>query len=242
MKRTTFLLMAGIFLVTLFWILGCESMLPENYQQDESYTMSELDEIACEYLSRDPEIRDTIIVGTDTSTALRYKELEATLLDQILVAGMIADSDSVVVDASFDSLTTVMDTLVADTTLLIQFPGSATCYLLYNYIPPAGQSSGTVYIYSSMIFTAENLYTYLKAELLTRKASSIASSTVSQMDLETIAGCSEFVEIEGTGSQFVVPKIRGRNSFELQQGIYLVQFTPTEIAGLETLIVTVIEE
>ncbi len=242
MKKITHILIAGIFLFALLRILGCESLLPEDYKEDNTITVPELDEIACGYLSRDPAVLDTIIVGTDTTTALRYKALDATRLDGILVSGVIADSDSVIIDTQFDSLVTVMDTLISDTTLLISYPGDATCYLLYEYIPPAGQTSGTVHFYSSIIFNAENLHSYIKTEILTRKAAAITTTSISQMDLETIAGCSEFVEIAGTGEQYVVPKIRGRNSFILQQGAYLVRFTPTETSGLETLVVTVIEE
>jgi hypothetical protein len=242
MKKFSYSIIAVIFLFSLFWIPGCESLLPEDYQEDETYTVPELDEIACGFLSRDLDVLDTIIVGVDTTAVPRYKELDGTLLDQVLVAGVVADSDSVIIDAKFDSLTTVMDTLIADTTLLINYPGEATAYLLFNYVPPAGQTSGTVHIYSSLIFNAENLHTFLQAELLTRKAATIATTSVAQMDLETIAGCSEFVEIAGTGDQYIVPKIRGRDSFDLPQGIYLVRFTPSETAGLETLIVTVIEE
>jgi hypothetical protein len=225
-------------LVLIFLLLGCKDFLPEKYKEELKYTVAEMDEIACGYLSCDLEARDTVEVNGNPVAMPRYKELTAIQLNDFVAQGMIAASDSVIIEGIFDSLTTVTDTLIPDTTLVVNFPkNSTTCYLLYN-LPTAG----TVYFYSSLIFDANNLHTYINADVLTHKAVSLPPKTAPQMDLETIAGCSEYIQLTESASEIVLPKIRGRQVFDLQPGLYLVRFTPTEVTGLTRFLVTVLEE
>jgi hypothetical protein len=228
----------GLSLVLIYCLLGCEKFLPENYKEELKYSVSDMDEIACGYLSCDLEARDTVLVNGNPVARPRYKELTAIQLNNFVAQGMIADSDSVTINGIFDSLTTVTDTIISDTTLLVNFPkNSTTCYLLFN-LPTAG----TIYFYSSLIFDANNLHTYINADVLTRKAVKLAQPSAPQMDLETIAGCSEYVQLTGSATEMVLPKIRGLQIFDLQPGLYLVRFTPTEVTGLTKFLVTVLEE
>ena len=236
--KSTRRILSWLSLALIFLLLGCEDFLPEKYKEELKYTVAEMDEIACGYLSCDLEVRDTIDVNGTPVAMPRYKELTAIQLNNFVAQGMITAGDSAIIDGIFDSLTTVTDTLIPDTTLVVNFPkNSTTCYLLYN-LPTAG----TVYFYSSLIFDANNLHTYINADVLTRKAVSLPQKGSPQMDLETIAGCCEYVQLTESATEMVLPKIRGRQIFDLQPGLYLVRFTPTEVIGLTKFLVTVLEE
>jgi len=236
--KLTLRVLSWLSMVLIFWLLGCEDFLPEKYKEELEYTVDEMDEIACGYLSCDLEVRDTVYVNGSPVVKARYKELTAIQLNDFVAQGMVADSDSVIIEGIFDSLATVTDTLISDTTLVVNFPkNSTTCYLLYNLL-----TAGTVYFYSSLIFDANNLHTYINADVLTNKAVSLSQKSSPQMDLETIAGCCEYVQLTESATEMVLPKIRGRQIFDLQPGLYLVRFTPTEVTGLTRFLVTVLEE
>ena len=89
--------------------------------------------------------------------------------------------------------------------------------------------TATSYLFISWDLTEENLDAYIEPDLFNKNGERIKLIS-DQIDLATIAGCTEAVNIGGIDT--AMPKIRARLVYELPSGQYLVKFYISEPASV----------
>ncbi|HCK99502.1 MAG TPA: hypothetical protein DHW42_05280 [Candidatus Marinimicrobia bacterium] len=203
---------------SLFFVVftGCEKQLPHQYQ-DEDFVISDIDEKACYYLSCDLTVIDTVVTeGADTVYVERPVYVPITPVTDLVVDSVWINASDSLINAMFD------DTLIVDTTLLISNSEEAdTSYAFYNHIAPNNEDYSTVYFFISWDFTEQNMNSYIDIDIFQRDAKLVNAETTA-IAPETIAGCTELVELM-TGDE-IVPKIKTRYVYKLAEGHYLVRF------------------
>lgn len=196
--------------------LACDDQLPSAFKKDNGAVMSEMDARACHYLSRPLSVADTIVVGNDTTYSTRNLHLavSAIPLNLPLSQAWVNASDSLV-EALFQ-------VLIPDTTLLItNAAGSDTVFARYLN-PSPGKPS---YFFISWDLNEQNYDAYIEMELLQRDGNRVRLQS-NQIDLATIAGCTQTAEIDG--QPVALPKIRARLVYQLTEAQYLVRFYVSE--------------
>ncbi len=201
--------------------INCEKQLPSEFQKKDYKNVSEIDSRACLLLSRDSTRTDTIIVAGDTTFST------IRLYCPITAVSLTAPFDSLWVNASDSLIQTVFDTLLTDTTLIVNnLAGLSNCYAYYEINSTATSSS---YLFISWDLNEDNVDAYIELDLFNSKGEPIQLISNS-MAVETIAGCTEPVEIGGI--DVTIPKIRARYVYELPPGKYLVRFYISEPATI----------
>jgi len=210
------LIMISCYLIFLVAI-NCEKQLPSEFQEKDYKNISGIDSRACFLLSRDSTRTDTVIVGSDTtfSTIRYYCPITAAYLE--------APVDSVWTNASDSLIQARFDTLLTDTTLIIN--NSAGLTNCYAYFENNSGTTATNYLFISWDLTEENLDAYIEPDLFNKSGEPMKLIS-DQIDLATIAGCTEAVAIGGI--DMAMPKIRARLVYELPPGKYLVKFYISE--------------
>lgn len=199
--------------------INCEKQLPSEFQKKDYKNVSEIDNRACLLLSRDSTRTDTVIAAGDTtfSTMRLYCPITAVSLKEPF--------DSLWVNASDSLIQAVFDTLATDTTLIIDnLAGLNKCYAYYEVNSVTASSS---YLFISWDLNEDNVDAYIEPDLFNSKAERIQVISNS-MAVETVAGCTEPVEIGGI--DVAIPKIRARYVYELPPGKYLARFYISEPA------------
>ena len=241
-KETTVFLVCILFVILL---ISCEEYLPDSYQS-ETYCISEMDDASCHYLTRslmdttfvitiDTSVTDTTIYDTSFTTSPAHILLFSSLLAD-LVDSTARDSDAATINSILDSLHTMMDTLVTDTTLYITHPGEADTSYAYYY---HDASNGDLYFYISWDFTESNNNAFIDIDLIQRDAKIVANKVT--VPVESISGCSEHVTFE-SGQEKLIPKIKTRCGFELEEAPYLVRFIVSEPAEVESFRTAILHE
>ena len=212
------LIMIVCYLIILMAI-DCEKQLPSEFQEKDYKNISDIDHRACFLLSRDSTRTDTVIVGSDTtfSTIRYYCPITAAYLKEPF--------DSVWANASDSLIQARFDTLLTDTTLIIN--NSAEQSKCYAYYEISGGTTSKKYLFISWDLTEENLDAYIEPDLFNKNGERMKLIS-DQIDLATIAGCTEAVEIGGI--DVAMPRIRARYVYELPPGKYLVKFYISEPA------------
>jgi len=225
-------------LVAAALLVGCKEFLPEDLQEEE-FAVSTLDERACEYLTRPLILSDTtyndqgevVSVTFDTlymAITSTYNDLAAEL-DSLIIVG--ADTNVFRIGAIFDSLSNQLDTLVMDTTLSVSYPaGEDTSYTFYYHPTPQGGVTDDVFFFVSWRFVIapalDNTDDFVAIDLI-RRDGTLVSEKAEPWPPEAVAGCSELVTIVPSGEE-IIPKVRTRVVFELDEAPYLVRFAISE--------------
>ena len=210
------IVLVGCILLLLVLIV-CEKQLPQDLQKEDNYPISDFDAKACHYLTQDTTKTDTVVVGMDTTyvTKKQYVPVTGVHLDLPIANAWINASDSLI--------NALFDTLVSDTTLLINNPSAAdTIFALYDQL--AGETKQT-YFFISWDLNEENVDAYIEIDVF-KKDGKKADLITTGIDLETVAGCTQTVEIGG--QPVVLPKVRARFVYELPEKQYLVRFYISE--------------
>ena len=211
------LLIMMVCYLILLMTFNCEKQLPSEFQKKDYKNIADVDSRACFLLSRDSTRTDTLIVGSDTTfTTIRfYCPITAAYLEEPF--------DSIWANASDSLIQARFDTLLTDTTLIIN--NSAAQSKCYAYYENSDGTTSKKYFFISWDLTEENLDAYIEPDLFNKSGERMKLMS-DQIDLATIAGCTEAVEIGGI--DVAIPKIRARYVYELPPGKYLVKFYISE--------------
>lgn len=210
-----------VLILLLSLILACEDQLPSDFQTSLDHQMLAVDQTACHFLSRDLTRTDTVVVGKDTTftTHRFYVPVVATGLSQSL--------EEAWVNAGDEFIRTQYDTLAADTTLLVSNPETET--MIYALFPkPTGLPAKTIF-FLSWELTEENYDAYIDVKIYAKSGKEIPMQSA-DMQLETIAGCTQ--KIQMGGATVAVPAIRARFVYSVDAGAYLVRFSLSEPASI----------
>lgn len=203
-------------------VTSCENQLPQVYEDQADSQMNTIDNRACCLLSRELVKTDTMVVGIDTSyVTTRYYEPVTAVKPE-------ASLNTIWVNAADSLIQALYDTLITDTTLLISNPDASDT--AYCYFSPLG-GSAKKYLYLSWDLTEENVDAYIEITIFDKSGQKI-HLTSGDMELTTIAGCTEKVVI--SGQDVTVPKIRARFTSTLTEDACLVRFYISEPANLQT--------
>jgi len=208
-----------IFILFALALLVCEKQLPQELQEKSNYPISDFDGMACHFLSQDTTKTDTVIVGMDTSYVINRFYIPVTANHP---EGTIENNWT---NASDSLIQALYDNVITDTTLLLKNPTESDTVYVY-YEEKSGSTNETVF-FTSWDLTEENSDAYIEI-LIFDKNGEKTQELSNSMDLETIAGCTQTVEVGG--QEVVFPKIRIRKSYELPGGKYLIRFYISEPA------------
>lgn len=208
-------LLTGSLIGLLAW-LGCEKQLPSAFRTEKQAPVSDLDARACHYLTQPATRTDTVVVGGDTTYVTRILH--------VAVAGVRLSSPmrQAWVDASDSLVTATLPELVPDTTLLIQNAAASDTIFARYENPSVGK---TTYFFISWDLDEQNYDAYIELDLF-QKDGQKANLRSTQLDLATIAGCTQTAEIDG--QPVALPKIRVRAGYQLTAAHYLVRFYLSE--------------
>jgi len=206
-----------VFILLALALVVCEKQLPQELQEENNYSISDFDGSACTFLSRDTTKTDTVVVGMDTtySTNRFYIPITTVHPEESIENSWTNASDSLI--------KMLYDTVITDTTLLLKNPIESDTTFVY-YQEQSGSSTETNF-FISWDLTEQNSDAYIEIDIFNKSGEKIQEISNS-MDLETIAGCTQTVEV--AGQEVVLPKIRSRKSYEIQDGQYLIRFYISE--------------
>lgn len=222
-----FIFTSMVSLIFSFGIISCDLITNNQYLEEET-NIADLDERACDFLSREFFTVDTIITNTDTSivmdTLLVILESKADS-NTILLDSLIFNTDQIdvaQVSNLYDSIVTNLDTLIQDTTLQVTYAGKSS-YLFFD-----GSYSGIMTAFVSWDFNGRNVNDYVEIYLI-NQAGDIAEIQSMNMPFETISGCTqEYVVDSNTGDINHTPVIKTRTSFYVEESSYLVRINVTQ--------------
>ncbi len=212
-----------VFILLALALVVCEKQLPQELQGKNNYPISDFDGSACSFLSRDTTRTDTVVVGMDTTynTNRFYIPITTVHLEASIENSWTNASDSLI--------QALYDTVITETTLLLKNPTeSDTAFVFYQ--AQSGSSNETVF-FTSWDLTEQNSDAYIEIDIFNKSGEKVQEQSNS-MDMETIAGCTQTVEVGG--QEVVLPKIRSRKSYEIPDGQYLIQFYISEPTSVGT--------
>ena len=117
----------------------------------------------------------------------------------------------------FDSLAPLMAYFEVDTSLSVRNPGSSEkSFVSYTHATSSGGTDAVIFYLSD----------YMYLDIIDRDGT--FQEPISEvMDMETVAACSEVVEVPGGGEE-VERYIKSRTVFEPEPGDYVLRFTLME--------------
>lgn len=207
-------LIISSFIIFILW--ACESILPSTFQKDKDYDISDIDGQACALLSKELSKTDTLISGADTTfnTTNYYLPITLAYLNQSIQTSWVNAPDTLI--------STLYDTLLGDTILLVENPAvSDTGYVLFDHL---AQKSKTNF-YISWDLDEDNVDAYINIEIFAKDGKTIKFNSTG-IGLESVAGCTQTFETGGIN--LTVPKIRARYVYELPAGLCLIRFYISE--------------
>jgi hypothetical protein len=130
-----------------------------------------------------------------------------------------------------------LDTLVQDTTLLVENPaGEDTVYAFFRHA--AGAPAGAVFAVGWSL-TRDNIDAFVEIDLFRKNGERVPVRS-SAIAPEAVAACTQTVNL---GDQVqTLPTVRGRFSYEWESGPLLVRFVLSEPATVGTFRVAVLPE
>ncbi|MBN2013517.1 hypothetical protein JW960_29580 [candidate division KSB1 bacterium] len=187
-------------------MLGCEQFLPDKYDEVTN-TPSQLDDSACSILS------DTTAVATEITPSLLVN----------LAGAAATDTDPATINQIFDTQIASIAVLEAKTLLHVVPPsGADTSFAVYQHTGGAA----TVYFFITWEFTPDNIDEFVEVDLIQRDAKYKTQKLT--VPIESVSSCTEHVVFESTGWEDIVPRVRTRCGFAVEQGTYLVRFIVSE--------------
>ncbi len=227
MKRTAYRkctrLICCIF-ISLF-IVTCAEQFSTEFDTEKSYNISGDDNDACLLLTS-ALLADTTIVGTDTTISpLNYIPVFVTEIDSTINAAWVNAHDTLI--------QALYDTLLSDKIIILNNPKNNTvAYTLFE----KDNSETDTYFYVSWDLNVANLDAYITLDVFNKSGEKI-QLYADEIALETIAGCTE--EVELVGSSGVFPKIRARFHYKLSDGLFLLRFSNTAPADMNNVRVVI---
>ena len=211
-------------------MMKCDNILPQQYQEVDQPEVSEIDQRAYQYLTRDLVRQDTIIAGADTSfqDVVQHHKVNSYLLGELQLSdtSITDSSDAFIIDAEFNNLKSQLDTIVSDTTLLIKNSQEGKDSYAFFQAP----MSGIVNCYVTWDITEENIDNYIGMEFYDQNGEK-ANQHPLQMSLETF---NEYTEVDTLKSMVrTITKIRSKLSYDLDAKSYFVQFHISEPSVIE---------
>lgn len=217
-----------IYISLIILMTGCDEFLPDDYQ-DEDFTISDLDAKTCEYLSRDLFVTDTTFKDTIVADTVRVDTIFNTypvfigmntlFLDDFVDSTWINKSDSLIISSLFDSICGATETLLVDTAIVVNYPeGADTSYIYYNH-----SNSNTAHFFVGWSYTEQNINATVDIEIIQKQAKLITEKST-PFPIATIGGCDKsFIMDAETSREEIHPVIRVRNSYDLNNGPYLIR-------------------
>jgi hypothetical protein len=149
-------------------------------------------------------------------------EVNALTLQSLVDTNWIDSSDNQIILSKFDELSDTLSSLVSDTLMFIRYPeGENISYAVLKVSPAKNIALYTSlkYYYDDSSRTT-NINEYVTIELIKRDTTT-ANSSVDMLP-ESLTGCTDEVII--AQNERIVPTIRARYIFHLEEGVYLVRF------------------
>jgi len=227
--------------------LGCDKLVPAKFKA-QNYNASNVDQRAGALMTADT-INDAqgntiyyqYIPGPPVVNPIpvSWTLIHAWTLNSFNDSSSLTDNQ--VINTKFSMLTDSLPSLIADTLILVRYPGDtakaandtvSVCYAMLQ----AAQTED-IYLYTSLEYyagTASNVADYVSVDLLREDTSLVSSST-------SISSASTYASTEtllgSSNAQEVVPVLAARYAFHLDAGTYIVRFTlsnPVEISNPQT--------
>lgn len=222
-----FILTSFTIVIFSFGMISCD-LITNNQYIEEVSTISDLDDRACDFLSREFFTVDTIMTSTGTSivtdTLLVILESKADS-NTILLDSLIFNIDQIdvaQVSNLYDSIIVNLDTLIQDTTLQVTYTGNSS-YLFFE-----GPYSGLMTAFVSWDFNGRNVNDYVELYLINR-AGDVAEIHSLDIPFETISDCTqEYIIDTNTGDLAHTPVIKTRISFNIDESPYLMRIKVTQ--------------
>lgn len=230
----------------LMLIFSCDLLTPDRFEEGTG-KIGSIDAIACDLLSRELIQLDTLYTGTDTVPVIDTLYTMTTAISDSLTLVL----DSLLISTSAGSqelvnligvLASELETLAADTTVMLELEGSGASnfYCLYQ----AG-SDLDLTSYVSWAFNRSNVNNYVGIDIIDMQGDMLEISNL-DMPLEAISGCmTEYVADEETGSIDFTPVLKNRVEFSLEAGTYLFRLNLTEFinsSGREPILLALLED
>jgi hypothetical protein len=214
--------------------VGCDSILPDEFKKKD-YTNSEIDQRACVLLSRDTitnaqGITTGYRVLGDSVLAWNLGRFRKTIIDSVTLADS-TENRSIL--PYFDTLVDSLEQLSPDSVLLVRYPADQRVSFAVLKVLP-GQSRD-ITIYASLQYNADNVNEYVDIQLLKRDTTFVP--LVSDMPGEAVSGGT--LTITYQSAPWIIPIIKARNKYHVEEGVYLVRFsvtTPATVGPFKILI------
>lgn len=215
----------NVFLIFILILasIRCDSLVPAEFKA-KTYRPEELDVMACNWLSID--LIDSL--GYSNYYAIRARTLQS-FVDSATRAN---NTDNQIIHSRFDVLVDSLSpsALVKDSLMVVRVDTTQnTAYALLR--DTVGQPKD-IYIYVSLQYSSRNVLNkdYVSVKLVSRDTTLAVYSD--QLSLETIAACSQSINVVGVGTQ-IVPTIRARYRIHLEDGVYIVRFVMSNAGAVQ---------
>ena len=214
--HTVYLLISlSLFIALLFISAGCNSILPDEFQ-DQEYSSAAIDAKAGSLLAR-----DTTGLSIDSSSfyIVNSRTLESMVDSSTLAnlnSGNITPDEAV--SSNFDALIDSLNEtpLLRDSLNLIQV--DTTGNVAYAVFSVKAGEQKDIYIYTSLIYNQSNFNEHVAVQLLNRDASIV--NYVEDMPMEVVSASTQVVP----GGTMLIPTIKARYHLNVEEGSYLVRF------------------
>jgi|GEM_PF-6815776 len=213
-------------LILLIAFVGCNSLLPDEFDGDKKYSSPDIDQKASNIIARD-----------SAGFVINAKGL-ISLVDDLTAAKLSHDSisEDEVIASGFDALVDSLQStsLIRDSLLFIEVIDrgasiDTTTSIAYAVLNVSTGQSTDFYLYTSLIYTEANINEYINIQLLKTDASAVSSSN--DMVPETITSGTKSIVSSG-GDTHLVPIIKARYRVHAEPGVYLVRFIKSDASTL----------
>ncbi len=158
------------------------------------------------------EVIDTLLTFIDLGNLID-SHLSATFSDSLVDVWQLDELIDALFTATYDSIATLADTLLADTSVALSLPKSeAQNYVWYE---TGSGGSGELVIYTNE---------YVDVELVESPVSVVQALAV-DMDMALISGCTYLKPNPQTKLEDPVPAIKSRHVFQTAAESFLIRFT-----------------
>lgn len=224
-------ILLGFSVTVLLWVafIGCDSLLPDDFDSDKTFNPASVDSKAGNILSRDTtgfsaNPGNFLVIGArpltdivDSLTALRLEEDSVT--------------EDEVIRLQFNTLADSLQnlSLLRDSLMFIQFENtlgidtvSGSAYALLNI---TASQPKDFYLYTSLIYTEDNINEHIAVQLIKPDGSFLTYNN--DMTMETVTCNTQTIQVAG-GTR-LVPTIKARYRIHADEGTYIVRFTKSTL-------------
>jgi hypothetical protein len=207
-------------------IFGCENILSDKFK-DKEFTIAAIDQTAGNWLAKDT-LNDSrgITIGYKggRGDSIKTRTLQS-LVDTTIWGNYSRGSltENQVYYQKFNDIADSLQSLVLlrDTLMIINPVAQKVTYARLNV---TGGNGKNIYLYTSLRYTATNVNEYVSVDLIRSDTTSVSYST--EMPAEAVSGCTQIISV--SQSNKVIPIIRARYEYHLEDGVYLVRLTASD--------------